>query len=638
MRSARMLTASCRTGSRRGKGLSPRFVNDDIDEVRDRADIIEIIGEHVRLKRAGEQYRGLCPFHQEKTPSFYVNPGKKLYYCQACHEGGSVFTFLEKIEGLSFPEAVESLAQRYGLELREAEYSKKGPSPRQRLYSANETAIDKYHQYLLGKEGAEVRSYLDSRGITPDLIETYKIGFGGWRHNALVASMLRSGFKSEELISAGIATRDSRGVRDTFYGRVVFPIFDPSGRPVGMGGRVLPEEYRPEGAVDSPKYLNSRESPVFKKSRILYGTNWARADVLKRKRLVIVEGYTDVIALHASGIGEAVATCGTSLTEDHMKEISTRFGDVRIVLCLDADAAGQNAMSKERTEQLAGDFSPGDNVRGGRWLPVGTGWLPEVSVANLPQGKDPADFVRAEGADGVLRVLDSSIPLIEFLLKRALEGADLSSPDGRTRAVRRGVEVLKQVGDSLLRHEYALLLADKTGIESYEINRSLDEAMRNAPRRRTPAGPAQQAPVALTGAHRIEREALRAILSVADVLQSDLAISEDDFSLPLHRALFRLIAADATENSYVDVARLASRVQDEDLRRVVSELSIGALPEENVARDTLVRLRVTTLDRLIVERKSRLRTLDADRDAAAYDALFEELLELEKHKRSLQVG
>jgi DNA primase len=294
-------------------------------------------------------------------------------------------------------------------------------------------------------------------------------------------------------------------------------------------------------------------------------------------------------------------------------------------------------MSRERTEELAGNYSPGDDVPGSGWLPVGRGWLPEVSVANLPQGKDPADFVRAEGPDGVSLVLDRAVPLVEFLLKRALEGADVSSPDGRALAVRSGIEVLRQIGDSLMRHEYALWLADRSGMDAYEVNRALETAVERAPRRRAPAGPQPQTPVALTGVHRIEHEVLRAVLAFPSLLtEGEVAPTEDSFSLPMHRSLFRLISSELSESGEIDIARIASRVQDAELRRVISELSVGMSPDDVVARDTLARLKVYGLERHIVERKSRLRSLDPDREAAAYDALFEELLELEKHKRSLQ--
>ncbi len=615
--------------------MSPRFAPDDIDEVRERADIVEVIGEHVRLKRGGRQWKGLCPFHQEKTPSFTVDPDKRVWFCHGCQRGGSLFTFVEEVEGLSFPEAVEMLARRYNVPLREVAGQRKAPSQRTRLFAVQDAAVEKYQEFLRSKEGESVRTYLDSRGITPEVIERHSIGFGGWRRDALVRTLLRRGFKGEELMTAGLATRDGRGLRDTFFGRVVFPIFDPSGRAVGMGGRVLPDEFRIEGAPDAPKYLNSRESSIFKKSRILYGTNWARTEVMQRKRLVLVEGYTDVIALQAGGIGEAVATCGTALTEDHMKEISTRFGDVRVVLCLDADAAGQAAMSRERTEELAGAYSPGDQVRGAGWLPVGRGWLPEVHVASLPQGKDPADFVRAEGAEGLGRVVDGAIPLVEFLLRRSLEGADLRAPDGRARAVRRGIDVLRQVGDSLMRHEYALWLADKAGIDPYEVTRALDASP--APTtRRAPSGPAPKAPVSLSGHHRVEREALRSMLAFPRLMSHEvLAPSEDDFTLPVHRSLFRLATTELSEQGTVDAGRLAARVQDAELRNIASELSMGDSPDNEVARDTLARLKVFAIERNIVERKGRLRTLDPDRDGAAYDSLFEELLGLEKRKREL---
>lgn len=618
--------------------MSPRYAPDDIDEVRERADILEIIGEHVRLRKAGRSYKGLCPFHEEKTPSFTVDPDKRLWYCHGCSQGGSIFTFLEKTDGLSFPEAVETLAHRYGVQLRETSGTRKAPSKRARLLELHEQAVVKYQELLASDEGAPIRSYLEGRGIGPQEIERYRIGFGGWRRDTLVRTLLRRGFTGEELMTAGLATRDGRGMRDMFSARVLFPIFDPSGRAVAFGGRIVPPEHRPEEIPDGPKYLNSRETPIFHKSKILYGTNWARAAVMKSKRLVLVEGYTDVISLQTAGIGEAVATCGTSLTEDHMKEISTRFGDVRVILCLDADAAGQQAMSRERTEELATAFSPGDDAGGG-WLPIGRGYLPEVHVANLPQGKDPADYVRAEGADGVRRVLDASIPLVEFLLHRALDGADVRSPEGRTRGVRAGIQVLRQVGDSLLRHEYALWLSDRVGVEAYEVNRALEAALGGATRRRQPTGGAPQAPIKLTGHHRVERESLRALFTFPVLLDDpQLAPIEDDFTLPVHRSLFRLSSAEHRETGSVDAGRLASRVEDPELRGLASELSVGEIPEDRVARDTLARLKVFTLERYIVERKERLRGLDPNRDAAAYDALFEELLSLEKEKRALGAG
>jgi DNA primase len=619
--------------------VSPRYAPDDVDQVRERADIVEIISEHVRLRKAGKSYKGLCPFHQEKTPSFTVDPDKGVYYCFGCQAGGSVFTFIEQTEGLSFPEAVESLARGYGVQLREVSGARKTPSRRARLFEAHEAAVERYAELVASKDGAAIRSYLESRGIGADLAARYRIGFGGWSRNGLVRTMLRSGFTGEELIEAGLATREGRGMRDTFVGRLLFPIFDPSGKPVAFGGRILPPEHRPENAPEGPKYLNSRESPIFRKSKILYGTNWAKAAVMRSKRLVLVEGYTDVIALHAAGIEEAVATCGTSLTEEHMKEISSRFGDVRVILCLDADAAGRQAMSRERTEELAGAYSAGDRVSGSGWLPVGRGWLPEVQVADLPQGKDPADFVRAEGAEGMLRILDRSVPLVEFLLQRSLEDADTRTPDGRTRAVRRGIDVLRQIGDSLLRHEYALVLADRVSVDPFEVMRALDQQPQPTTSRRRAPGPAAVPATPVAGHHRVEREALRCLFAFP-VLFGDpqLAPTEDDFTLPIHRAVFRLAATERRDTGELDVGRLAARVGDDQVRRLVSELSVGAEPEDRVARDTLVRLKVFGLERYIVERKERLRALDPDHDAAAYDALFEELLGLEKEKRSLQAS
>jgi DNA primase len=269
-------------------------------------------------------------------------------------------------------------------------------------------------------------------------------------------------------------------------------------------------------------------------------------------------------------------------------------------------------------------------------LPVGRGWLPEVHVASLPQGKDPADFARAEGAEGVIRMIEAAVPIVEFLLRRTLEGADLASPDGRARSVRRGVDVLREVGDSLLRHEYALWLADRTGVEPYEITKALDSGPRPGAQRRAPTGPAPKAPMAVSGPHRIEREALRSLFAFPKLMNDDLVRpADDDFSLPIHRSLFRFAAFELLEHGKIDAGRVTDRVQDADLRNLASELLVGQAPEAQVARDTLARLKVLTIERHIVERKGRLRSLHPDRDGEAYDALFEELLELEKQKREL---
>lgn len=618
--------------------MSPRFQPSDIDEVRQRADIVEVVGEHVRLRKAGRTYKGLCPFHQERTPSFTVDREKGVWFCHGCHAGGSVFTFLEQIENLTFVETVETLARRYGVEMREVTGQTKRESPRARLIAVHEAAVDLYRQALRGPRAAPVREYLDERGIDQKARDTYYIGFGGWPRDGLVRTMTRRGYTAEELLAAGLATRDGRALRDTFHGRLLFPIFDPSGKPIGFGGRVIPDAYRQAAGVggpDGPKYLNSRETAIFHKSRVLYGTNWARGDVVRTKRLVLVEGYTDVIALHGAGVGEAVATCGTSLTEQHMQEISRRFGDVRVLLCLDADAAGQAAMSADRTQELAGAYAPGEEVQGGKWLPVGKGWLPEVWVATLPAGQDPADFVRS-GSGRLSEVLDDAAPLVEFLLRRALASEGKATPEERTRAIRRGAAIVAQMGDPLLRHEYALWLSDRVGVDAYEVARAVEDRVgKSTGARRDSRKPSPDAP-GLSGHQRVEREALRALVSVPQHLDSGHPeVTEDDFTLPVHRALFRLVRAEWEEREGVDPGRLADRVQDESLRRAVSELALGDLPDAIAGREMLVRLKEFSLGREIESCKTRLRQLDPDREASAYDALFERLLELEKERRAL---
>jgi len=619
--------------------VSPRFARDDIDEVRERADILEVVGDHVRLKRQGSQFVGLCPFHNEKTGSFSVSPEKGVYHCHGCHAGGNVFNFIQEVEGLSFAEAVEQLAQRYGVTLREVAGERKTESPRTRLLALHEAAVEHYQRLLAHKEGGSVRTYLDSRGIDAALRDRYRVGFGGWTPNGLVSALVRAGYTTDELVAAGLARQDGRAVRDVFAGRVLFPIFDPSDRAIGFGGRVLPPEFRSRVAPDQPKYLNTRETSLFRKSRVLYGTNWARGDIVRTRRLVLVEGYTDVIMLREHGIPEAVATCGTALTEQHMQEISRRFGDVRVVLCLDGDAAGQAAASRERTEQLASAYSPGERVRGGGWLPVGRGWLPEVYVAVLPPGRDPADFAVQEGAEAVSKMLDAAVPLVRFLLERAIDGERFDTPEGRIRAVRKGAAVLSQVGDTLLRHEYAIWLAGRCGVEAYEVSKAVEERAGKSGDERRRQPDAAATPATLTGHQRVEREALRGLCSEPDLLgDPTCAPSEDDFTLAVHRSLFRLLSAERAERGTIDPGRIATGLQDGDLRRAVSELTMGTPPDRTAARETLIRLKTFGLGRRIEEKKTRLRALDPDREAQAYDALFEELLRLEREKRSLGSG
>lgn len=228
--------------------MSPRFAPEDIDLVRERADIVEIVGEHVRLKRAGRSWKGLCPFHQEKTPSFTVDREKGVYHCFGCGVGGSVFTFLEEVEGLSFPEVVETLANRYGVQLREVSGGKRTPSPRARLIALHEAAVALYTEMLAAPDASEVRAYLADRGIGPELVARHRVGFGGWARNGLVKTMVAKGFTAEEIEASGLGTKDGPGIRDTFHGRLLFPIFDPSDRPIAFGGRVLPEAIRRRGA------------------------------------------------------------------------------------------------------------------------------------------------------------------------------------------------------------------------------------------------------------------------------------------------------------------------------------------------------------------------------------------------------
>ena len=383
---------------------------------------------------------GLCPFHSEKSPSFSVNPEEGLYYCFGCQASGDAISFLRNIEGCDFVEAVERLAARAGITIRnDADGADQaGRGRRQALYEALTTAVDFYHERLVsGADARHARQYLRSRGYDGDVVRTYRLGFAPAAYDELVRSKVLT---SQALREAGLAHESSRGnLIDTFRERVIFPILDPGNRVVALGGRVLPDGLRQMPGEPGPKYRNSQESAVYQKRATLYGLNWAKNEIVKEKEAIVCEGYTDVIGFAQAGISRAVATCGTALTEDHFRLLS-RFAR-RVVLCFDADAAGQNAAARlyewERRHEV------------------------ELRVAELPSGSDPAELARTDPA-ALRSAIEGAQPFLGFRVERALGRADLSSPEGRARAAQAALEAVAEHPNPLVRDQYLLTIGDKT--------------------------------------------------------------------------------------------------------------------------------------------------------------------------------
>ena len=403
-----------------------KFTPDSKDRVKDAADVVEIVSAYTDLQQRGQDYWGNCPFHDERTPSFKVNPRDKLYYCFGCEASGDVFRFVEEKEGLTFPEAVESLAERYGVELeRESEDPRAEEKRRRRarLWELLERTAKFYERYLWESPKAErARKYVTERGLGEEVLRRFGVGMAPSPWDQVLTGSQRAGFKVEELLAAGLAQRGRQGGHyDRFRNRITFPIRDQRGRVLGFGARALSPDAQ-------PKYLNSPEGELYRKSHTLYGIDRARGPIAKTRRAIVVEGYTDVLALHQAGVEEAVAIMGTAITPEQVSMLAGLTDAV--VLALDADRAGADAMIRAQ------------KVAGGRGL--------ELRVAAMPEGEDPADMLQDGSADRFMGLVDGAIDLPTFRVDVALGRGELGSLAGRERVLDEVGPVLKAMGETAL--------------------------------------------------------------------------------------------------------------------------------------------------------------------------------------------
>jgi len=519
------------------------IVDTDVARVRAESDFVAIASERMALKKVGRRWTGLCPFHPEKTPSFSLNAEENLFYCFGCSVKGDVITFVREIDQLDFVEAVETLASRAGITLRYDDASAgREHQNKARIHEALDRAVEWYHQRLLSApDAAAARRYLrNERGYDGALVRQYRIGWApeGWDH--LVRALK---LPDQVLRDAGLAFVNKSGrLTDAFRARLLFPIFDASGKPVGIGGRILP-------GGEGPKYKNTSETAVYNKSRILYGLNWAKKAVVDTGEVVVCEGYTDVIGLHAAGVLQAVATCGTSLAEGHVR-LLTNFAR-RIVLAYDADSAGQAAA--ERFYEWERKFEV------------------DIVVAAIPAGADPADLARRDPA-GLAAAVSGARPFLGFRLDRVLDSADVRSPEGRARAAARAMAVVAEHPNELVRDQYLMQVADRCQIDP--------ERLRSGAWRTWAVGQAEQAGGASRQQNRRaaagpvrpvsagpELEALRLAVHRPDAVADRLvAVFFDD---DLCRAAFGALAGASTLHEAIadadpDVADLLQRVAVED--------------------------------------------------------------------------
>jgi DNA primase len=537
------------------------ILDEDIRRVRDASDIVAIITQQTQLKKVGSRWVGQCPFpdHNDKSPSFSVNAEEGLYYCFGCGKSGDTITFVREIEHLDFAAAVEKLAGRAGITLR---YTTGGEGEsrgkKARLVEAMEAAVAWYHERLLSSpDAAEARKYLRSRGLDGDIVREYRIGWAPDDWDLLVRD-LKVPFEVMQEVNLAILNKRNRR-QDVFRNRILFPIFDVQGDAVALGGRVLP-------GGDGPKYRNSSETPIYAKSRVLYGLNWAKGDIVKANESIVCEGYTDVIGMARVGLGRAVAPCGTSLTEEHVRML-TRFGN-RIVLAFDADAAGDNAAARFYAWEAKYEV--------------------DVRVAALPPGKDPGDLAQND-PDALRTAVEESRPFLRFRFDRALAGQDLTSPEGKARAADRVLPVIAEHPDEIVRDQYVMDLAGRLQLDADRL------------RGRLKVGPAREvqvvervaAPAPEASPH--ELAALRVLIQAPKEIGPHLDVCL--FANPVARAAYEALVAagtvpEAAESVDGEVRHLIHRVAQEDVVEGPTAVDVAALLVKHalVARKDEVRL------------------------------------------------
>jgi DNA primase len=545
------------------------ILDEDVARVRESTDIVALIGEHLALKRVGARYRGLCPFHQEKTASFYVNPDLAVYHCFGCGVSGDAITFVREMEHLDFVEAVERLAARSGITLRyDDKRTNQDRSRKTRLAEAVGAAIDEYHRLLLESPDAGLaRKYLRSRGFDGDAVRRFKLGWAPDEWDHLSRVLQKAGYKREDLVESGLAfVNRVNKLQDQFRKRLLFPIYDARGEPAGFGGRAL------DG--DGPKYKNSPENPLYHKSRLLYGLNWAKADVVAQGQVIVCEGYTDVMGFALAGAPNAVATCGTALTDDHVRALKNLAR--RVVLAYDADAAGQGAAEK--------------------WYGWEAEYDIELRVAALPPGKDPADVFH-ESPEALLRAVEEATPFLQFRIDRLLNSGELTTPEGRGKAGQAAARIVAQHPNELVRDQYVMQLAARLGIEADALRGTVAGALgargngrRGAPAReetrRRPEPPPDDdladAP-RVRPLHPIDRRELDLLRwaihepeLVADWLDVGL------FADPTARAVYELLAQSTTFREALDASEGEAR--DVLERLAVEEPMADGEPETIAAR------------------------------------------------------
>jgi len=608
-----------------------RIRDEDVAAVRERSPIAEVIGAHLQLRGAGGgNLKGLCPFHEEKSPSLSVSPSRGLFYCFGCGAGGDVIRFVERIENLSFTEAVEQLAAAAGIGLR---YLDSGPAaPRQagqrtRLVEANRAAAEFYAEQLRDPQALAAREFLTQRGFDQAAAGTYGCGFAppGW--DALTKHLLARKFTAAELETAGLARKSSRGTLiDRFRRRLLWPIRDVSGDVVGFGARRLFDD------DDGPKYLNTPETPVYKKSQLLYGIDLAKREIAKQHRAVVVEGYTDVMACHLAGVATAVAACGTAFGGEHVNLLRRLLMDSdafrgEVIFTFDGDAAGMRAAERAFSDDQK--------------------FMSQTFVAIEPTGLDPCELRQSGGDAAVRDLVARRVPLVEFVLRSTVGRFDLDTAEGRTDALRQGVPMVARIKDLGLRDEYARRLAGLVGTgDPDQVVAQVRRHARTGGRSPEPSAQRPARPAVDDAVAAVEREALKVAMQSPAIAGPEFdAIGEDAFLLAAHRELRRAIAAaggaSAAGGGAAWAQAVAAHLPEGETRALVTALAVEPLhtrpgTDEQYADGILARLQEMVVGRRVAALKSRLQRINPLEEPDEHARLFAEMIALEGQRRLLR--
>ncbi len=525
---------------------------DDVKEaIRERADIVEVVSEYLTLKKSGVNYQGLCPFHNEKTPSFSVNPEKKIFHCFGCGVGGDVFKFVEKIENLNFFEALQFLGKKYGIEVKERGQNSAAFTLANRIFEANSLAVSFYREALKGNEGEQPLEYLLKRGISRESIEMFHIGYAGRGGEALQRYLRQKGIPLEIQDNGGLVRKNESGVgyRDRFKGRIIFPIKNETGQDVGFGGRII------EADAKRPKYLNSPETVVYKKREILYGLDLAKEFIRREKQVIVVEGYLDLISLFQNGVKNVVATSGTALSPEHVKLLKRYTASAVIVF--DGDQAGVTAAQK--ASLMLGDAGI------------------KVRVAVLPKGEDPDTFIKKMGKEGFLNFIEKSLPLMEYIVAQEIGGREVETIDDKVAVVESIIPYLEKLENSVERNHYINMIAGRLAVSESSIRDELEKRKRGTSKKdwlKEEKG--KKAP------NRAEMALIGLMLAnFSSVERIKKSIETNDFRDETLKEIAESIYA-LSEEGEVTISKLLEGLKGDAAKRLVTETGVRAVDYQDI--------------------------------------------------------